>query len=65
VVKLRIDPERCTGHGRCYDLAPELFAADDDGHGLVQVDEPDASHLAAARLAVNNCPEQAVILEDG
>ena len=63
-MKLCIDPERCTGHGRCYDLAPELFADDEDGHGLVLVDEPDASQLAAARLAVNSCPEQAVILED-
>lgn len=64
-VKLRIDPERCTGHGRCYDLAPELFADDENGHGLVLVDEPDEAQLAAARLAVGSCPERAVILEDG
>jgi ferredoxin len=63
-VKLRIDTERCTGHGRCYDLAPELFTDDENGHGRVLVDEPDASQGAAARLAVNSCPEQAVILDE-
>jgi ferredoxin len=63
-VKLRIDAERCTGHGRCYDLAPELFTDDENGHGLVRDAHPDPSRLAAARLAVNSCPEQAVILED-
>jgi ferredoxin len=64
-MKLRIDTDRCTGHGRCYDLAPELFTDDEQGHGQVAVAEPDESQLAAARLAVNSCPERAVILEDG
>jgi ferredoxin len=63
-MRLRIDTERCTGHGRCYDLAPELFTDDDDGYGQVLVEEPDESQLAAARLAVNSCPERAVILEE-
>jgi len=29
-VKIRIDPERCQGHGRCYDLAPDLFGDDEE-----------------------------------
>jgi ferredoxin len=63
-VKLRIDTDRCTGHGRCYDLAPDLFTDDEQGHGEVVVAEPGEAQLAAARLAVNSCPERAVILED-
>jgi ferredoxin len=63
-VRLRIDTDRCTGHGRCYDLAPELFADDAEGYGQVIVERPDESQLPAARLAVNSCPERAVILED-
>jgi ferredoxin len=63
-LKLRIDYERCSGHGRCYDVAPELFTDNEEGYGVVTVEEPDESQLAAARLAVNNCPERAVILED-
>jgi ferredoxin len=63
-MRLRIDTERCTGHGRCYDLAPVLFTDDDEGYGQVAVPEPDESQLDVARLAVNSCPERAVILED-
>ena len=34
-MKIRIDSERCQGHGRCYDLAPGLFGDDDEGYGMV------------------------------
>ncbi|MEV0349948.1 ferredoxin [Nonomuraea sp. NPDC050680] len=60
-MKVRIDSERCQGHGRCYDLAPDLFGEDDEGYGQVigeGVVPPD--HERAARLAVSNCPERAI-----
>jgi ferredoxin len=65
-VKVQISPERCQGHGRCYDLAPDLFGEDDEGYGTVLADGvvPPA-HERAARLAAANCPEHAVeILEE-
>ena len=62
-MKVQINPELCQGHGRCYDLAPGLFGDDDEGYGTVlgggtvpQEVEHDA------RLAVLNCPEQAIEL---
>lgn len=65
-MRLRIDPERCQGHGRCYDLAPDLFAEDEDGYGTVLNDglvPPDRED--DAELAVANCPEQAIsVLEE-
>jgi ferredoxin len=63
-MRIRLDPERCQGHGRCYVLAPELFDADDYGHCVVVVDDVDDAQLDAARLGVENCPEQALALED-
>lgn len=60
-MKLRIDSERCQGHGRCYDLAPDLFGEDDEGYGQVLGDAAvpeDREH--DARLAVANCPESAI-----
>ncbi|GIH76864.1 ferredoxin [Planobispora longispora] len=60
-MKVRIDSERCQGHGRCYDLAPELFGEDDEGYGHVLGDgavPPDGERTA--RLAVSNCPERAI-----
>jgi ferredoxin len=64
-VKVQINPDRCQGHGRCYDLAPHLFGDDDEGYGQVRSDgivPPGAEH--DARLAVLNCPEQAVELSE-
>jgi ferredoxin len=67
-MRLTVDLERCTGHGRCYELAPEVFAADDDdGHSILLVTgELPAEHEAAARRAVLNCPERAIdLVADG
>jgi len=38
-VKLRVDPDKCQGHARCYGLAPEIFDVDDYGQSSVIVDE--------------------------
>jgi ferredoxin len=62
-MKLHIDPAKCQGHGRCYDLAPELVGEDDEGFGQVLGDgvvATDQEH--AARLAIANCPERAIEL---
>ena len=62
-MKIRIDTDLCTGHGRCYSLAPALFDCDDEGFGQV-IDENVAPDLEAdARRAVANCPERAISLE--
>ena len=65
-MRLRIDPERCQGHGRCYDLAPDLFAEDEEGYGsVVGNGEIPPDREDDAELAVANCPEQAIdVLEE-
>jgi ferredoxin len=64
-VKLHIDSERCQGHGRCYDLAPDLFGDDDEGFGKVLGDGlVPAESEREARLAVANCPERAIVLDE-
>ena len=64
-MKVRIDEARCEGHGRCYATAPVLFEPDDIGNGHVIGDgavPPEVEHQA--RLAVANCPEQAITIEE-
>jgi ferredoxin len=63
-VKVVIDSELCHGHGRCYMLAPEVFDADDRGHGLVVAESPPPELEAKARLAAANCPEHAITVSD-
>jgi ferredoxin len=63
-VRLVLDVDRCQGHGRCYDLAPDLVGPDDDGHAVLldasRALPPD--HETTARRAVANCPERALSL---
>jgi ferredoxin len=61
-MRISIDNEACTGHGRCYALAPELFEPDDDGRGVVIREEVPEELLATAQRAVASCPESAVKL---
>jgi ferredoxin len=63
-VRIALDAEACTGHGRCYALAPEVFDADDLGHCIVLHDVVPSAYEAAARTAVANCPETALVIED-
>jgi ferredoxin len=64
-VKVRIDHERCQGHGRCYDLAPGLFGDDDEGYGTVLGDGTvPPGQQDDARLAALNCPERAIDIEE-
>ena len=60
-MRVLIDHDRCQGHGRCYDLAPDLFGEDEDGYGVVLGDgRVPPGREEDARLAKANCPEAAV-----
>ena len=66
-MKVQIDSGRCSGHGRCYDQAPEQFGEDEEGYGQALgggIVPPGSAD--AARLAEANCPERAInVLEEG
>ena len=64
-MRIHVNPSRCEGHGRCYTLAPELIEADDVGNGREIGDGSVPPGLeAAARMAFENCPEHAVVLDE-
>jgi len=64
-VRVQIDTGRCMGHGRCYDLAPDLFGEDDEGYGKVLGDGTvPPEQQDQARLAAANCPERAIELTE-
>ena len=64
-MRVRVDAERCQGHNRCYALAPELFDVDDFGQAVVLGEGIVPSGLEhKARLAVANCPEYAISIDD-
>ena len=64
-MRVHVDPEKCQGHNRCYALAPELFDVDDYGEAHEIGDGEVPPELAdKARLAVANCPEYAISIEE-
>jgi ferredoxin len=65
-MRIHIDTDRCEGHGRCYSLAPGLIQPDEMGDGREIGDGTvPPEQEAAARKAVANCPEHAVVLDEG
>lgn len=62
-MRIILDDDVCTGHGRCYALAPDVFDADDQGHCVIKVDDIPDHEQAAAQVAVANCPEVALSIE--
>ena len=63
-MKVSIDHDVCTGHGRCYTLAPEVFDSDDSGFGQVRSVEIPPEVEDQARAGVRNCPEQAITVSE-
>ena len=60
-LRVLFDAAVCTGHGRCYSLAPDVFEPDDAGHCLVKVAVANGPELEAqVATGVANCPEQAL-----
>lgn len=64
-MRIQVDTSVCSGHGRCYDLAPDVFDADDDGYVTLLIEgEVPAALEKDARIAVANCPERALTVEE-
>jgi ferredoxin len=53
----------CTGHGRCYTLAPQLLSCDDEGYVRIRggdpIEVPDDLRELAEEVA-GTCPESAI-----
>jgi len=61
-MKVRVDRARCTGHGRCYVLAPEVYGADDEGYCIIPEEHVADEQQELARRAALNCPEDAITI---
>jgi ferredoxin len=66
-MRVKIDGEHCTGHGRCAKYAPNVFKLDDDGYNANRGGEVDvpAGEEENAKRGMKSCPEQAIMLVEG
>ena len=63
-MKISVDPDQCTGHGRCYRLAADLLSYDDEGYVSIRgraIDVPE-DQVEFAEEAEGTCPEGAITL---
>ncbi|MDH4399832.1 ferredoxin [Sphingorhabdus sp.] len=63
-MRVKIDGEHCTGHGRCAKYAPNVFILDDDGYNADRGNEIDvpAGEEENAKRGMKSCPERAITL---
>lgn len=61
-MKVKIDGALCTGNGRCWEYAKEVYELDDNGYNLHRgkTREVPPGSEEAARMGARNCPEQAI-----
>jgi len=59
-VRVRIDSDRCQGHGQCNLVCPEVFGFDEQGFGRVRIDDVPERFGADVERAKRACPEQAI-----
>jgi len=60
-MQVRVDDEKCQGHGLCRLSAGDLFLArEEDGHAYVESPDVPAGQEDAAELAADSCPELAI-----
>jgi len=61
-MKVTVAEDLCQGHARCWEICPDVFALDDEGHASVGDAEVPAALEEDVRRAVRNCPERAISL---
>jgi ferredoxin len=59
-MKVWVDDQCCRGHGMCLTLCPDIFSLTDDGYSVAITSNVPTELEAAAREAIECCPEQAI-----
>ncbi len=63
-MKVKVNDDRCQGHGLCRISAPGLFfAREEDGNAYVKDENVPADREADALLAADSCPELAIEID--
>lgn len=57
---IAVDSEACQGYGNCILIAPELFEVAEDGRARVRHALIGSDYAEAARMAMYDCPTQAI-----
>jgi ferredoxin len=62
---IEINADRCEGHARCMECAPEVFGYDDVTNKAYVLEGADLdAHREAIEEAAQGCPEVAISLQE-
>ena len=62
-MKAKVDPDLCTGCELCVQTCPEVFEMEDD-LAVTKVDEVPTDAEETCRQAAEECPVEAIIIEE-
>ncbi len=63
-MKAIVDQDTCTACGLCIDLCPEVYQEQDDGKAVALEGDVPAEFEEVARDAADQCPVEAIAIED-
>ena len=61
-MRISVNHEVCSGHGRCASVAPDVYTLDDNGYNAMDDTEVEPGKEDRARIGADNCPERAITL---
>jgi len=61
-MKVTVDRDLCIGAANCVRIAPTVFQLDEEGKAIVL--DPSSVDDRTLRWAAENCPTEAIILEE-
>lgn len=62
-MKVRVDPELCTGDEICTQVCPEIFEMEGD-KAVVKIKDVTEDLKQCAKEAADSCPSEAIIIEE-
>ena len=62
-MKVKIDPDLCTGDEICVQMCPEVFEMENDKAVVLQEEVPEELQ-DSVREAADSCPSEAIIIEE-
>jgi ferredoxin len=63
-MKARVDEDLCAGCAVCIEVCPEVFELDERDMAVVTVDVVPPQWEDAVNEAADQCPSEAIIVED-
>ena len=62
-MKVRVDPELCSGDEICTQVCPEIFEMEGD-KAVAKIEEVPDDLRQCAKEAADSCPSEAIIVEE-